>query len=1709
MIYPDNPNFEDEFEAEIQTKNARFRELKSKLSANNKFNARLAALNLEAAPFLPPTVPAGLGLIGKDITEVDPRLLDDIAKQVQSQDESIWDNVTDKLKGVTRGVFAAADAGLDFVKGQLLGRFPVEIGQRFNDKVGEGKSRTQALGEVFDEFSDIREKVGDTAFTMALREAMQGREINLGEGIIPRSTPITETDEYKELIARGIAPETALDLAEKMIGAPITEIAREQAVSGVTFRGETGAGLRQSGQGDFVTLGRLLAEPLVAMDVLEPGSNGYSNITGAADFVGTLALDPANWIALGAGAAAKSAKSIKYIDEQAKIDALSRTTRKRIFTVTPEGVATQAKEMGAIKGGIRKTVLERFPRLGGYSVEGLLDSEKGVNLTKFLSSSDDVASPAGNIDTLSSLLKTDDYETLGKIARSVGDESEMYDLLRFHFGANVGEKIPFSTRLFDSYKMSKGAKLTQRGFGKITGLGEEFAQFGVGPSFRHTNKWSPLVRSFSKLYDAGYDPTNLQQSFVTLRNMMRQMDLDPEDKARILKDFVDDVQGVTQQQSTDIVSIGNDLVKMRTGTDQALIRPRGVGEIADAELVESITSFDNANIIFKANSAAARAWTKTLAKDIDGEDADLAEQVIQKIGKFYDDDLGAAGLNFVDEQGGAFNLGESFKAYINDEVIDIPTYRLETELAQNYIPTIPPSSVVKGTNIFKKNILGRTPLKKFQKNLDLDDGTIEMMMDKYISGVWKPAVLLRGAWTIRVIGEEQVRLWAQGYDGLFSPSRWMAMMTGKPLDPTGTLKILKKLDDGVPDTQIENLIFEKFPDLPKRFAYKGEQIGIVEAIKRYMNSGDRDLLEIVNLTSDETQVMREFFDAISGTHRGYAGLRKTNPNMAAKGFSIFEKRGAGKGYVNAMQTEFDQLMNDSLAVKILEDGAQAAKEFLWSSRFTDGSIAKQISKQDPFFEQILTTQSFSDKIVDYVNARIHIKTGGKVNKETLEITTRGNDDLLQILRSGTYKDVSIKNMRTTEAARKQYKKIFDEYRNELPATFKGRGGTQYGEFAFESKFGQSYDKVVENMFYALMAFPTNKLSRAPVFKQAYWKKVSKLIGSSEAEVKAAIIARAKQANVSSKLIKEMEKTGFASYEKAIFKYTGKSTDEGYRNLNEAFDAIDEVAKANALTETKKLLYDLSERTRFWEATRLIFPFGEAFQEIGTTWAKILKDNPAPVRRFQLMVEKGRESNPFDVEDTDRGFFYQDPTTGEEMFAFPGWGGMASKWMGIQEDDPIQLEASGFAKSVNLIGQSFLPGVGPVVQLPASFLLRNAESDSAIVQAIFGDFAPPPVDNPIKYIYTSLPIPSWFNRVLQAYDVAPENYDRLQTNTTIDIYNALYYAGRVSDANYEEWSAGMDQAKEYAKTLTLIRAMAQFIGPTGFSPKFEVMTETPEGRKMILVSALAQDYRDTLDLNGGDQFKTTQEFINNYGIDPTGLLTGKSSQVFKRPVTVDGYKFYNNNKKLFDEYKSTAYFARPDESSDEFSYEAYLLSLQEKTRVPLNEEQWRYTRNNILGSIAWENFMLSSAPGRKPYWLRSDEQASTDKTLKKMSLKGQYPGWGTNVAGVPQKPELDTVIQEFYRWKDNTVLSESEAGKGLALYLKARDNAKLESERLGYSPNSFRSVRGLVNIRQYLEDYAEYTIQQYPDFQYIWNSYLKNELLDTEKDEQLRMIQGNY
>ena len=47
------------------------------------------------------------------------------------------------------------------------------------------------------------------------------------------------------------------------------------------------------------------------------------------------------------------------------------------------------------------------------------------------------------------------------------------------------------------------------------------------------------------------------------------------------------------------------------------------------------------------------------------------------------------------------------------------------------------------------------------------------------------------------------------------------------------------------------------------------------------------------------------------------------------------------------------------------------------------------------------------------------------DKETLQITRQGNAELLQVLRTGVYKDKDLAKIGSVKALRKEYKKMFD------------------------------------------------------------------------------------------------------------------------------------------------------------------------------------------------------------------------------------------------------------------------------------------------------------------------------------------------------------------------------------------------------------------------------------------------------------------------------------------------------------------------------------------------------------------------------------------------------------------------------------------------------------------------------------------------------------
>ena len=98
----------------------------------------------------------------------------------------------------------------------------------------------------------------------------------------------------------------------------------------------------------------------------------------------------------------------------------------------------------------------------------------------------------------------------------------------------------------------------------------------------------------------------------------------------------------------------------------------------------------------------------------------------------------------------------------------------------------------------------------------------------------------------------------------------------------------------------------------------------------------------------------------------------------------------------------------------------------------------------------------------------------------------------------------------------------------------------------------------------------------------------------------------------------------------------------------SLDEIDEIAKADALGFVKDLLYDVTEGNQFFDAFRLVFPFGDAWAEVLTRWGRLVAENPQLPDRFRQGIRAGRN---LDLDGDGVGLFHENDR-GEEVFDFP-------------------------------------------------------------------------------------------------------------------------------------------------------------------------------------------------------------------------------------------------------------------------------------------------------------------------------------------------------------------------------------------------------------------------------------------------------------------------
>ncbi|NIR41620.1 MAG: hypothetical protein GWO04_44985, partial [Actinobacteria bacterium] len=181
---------------------------------------------------------------------------------------------------------------------------------------------------------------------------------------------------------------------------------------------------------------------------------------------------------------------------------------------------------------------------------------------------------------------------------------------------------------------------------------------------------------------------------------------------------------------------------------EASLRSVNAPDEVIAEAVDRVARADNA---IELNAAIRRA----VDDDIDGilARAGVSEQHRSQILALHEDVTEEASRTFVESithQG------------VTDSPVMLAYYpgaHLFVEHAPRYL-RMPDGRVTKSLTSQYANIFGRNVFRHA-------DGTYRLptaLADGFVNAAWKPLQLMRLAWTVRVIGEEQLRMAAAGYD---------------------------------------------------------------------------------------------------------------------------------------------------------------------------------------------------------------------------------------------------------------------------------------------------------------------------------------------------------------------------------------------------------------------------------------------------------------------------------------------------------------------------------------------------------------------------------------------------------------------------------------------------------------------------------------------------------------------------------------------------------------------------------------------------------------------------------------------------------------------------------------------------------------------------------------------------------------------------------
>jgi hypothetical protein len=250
--------------------------------------------------------------------------------------------------------------------------------------------------------------------------------------------------------------------------------------------------------------------------------------------------------------------------------------------------------------------------------------------------------------------------------------------------------------------------------------------------------------------------------------------------------------------------------------------------------------------------------------------------------------------------------------------------------------------------------------------------------------------------------------------------------------------------------------------------------------------------------------------------------------------------------------------------------------------------------------------------------------------------------------------------------------------------------------------------------------------------------------------------------------------------------------------------------------------------------------------------------------------------------------------------------------------------------------------------------------------------------------------------------------------------------------------------------------------------------------------LAEDFNA---LREEDYDSAVERFVDRYGEDVLSATIGHTAGVeYGVPMTAEGAQWALMHGDVKTNLPHTYGFFAPQ--GGEFDMRAYDAQFTAGQRVRLTRQQWLDISNQLKGNLVYQaqRDKVGDSPNEaQRRWLGEWRD----------HLNEEFPGWAVSrsgMSGPPNRPSTETLVREAYDALGFDAVRDTDAGRGLAMYLGYRDKVIAQQEDRGIhrSDGLVSDAERMTRSRAWLNDIADMVIAKHPAFEPMWEIVFSRE-----------------